>query len=312
MTDTEMTNNAAAGPGGAIYIVETSISGLFELLNVTFDSNVALKGGAVYIQSVTNVQIEGNSKFIYNSALSGGAIYISVMHSYKDIIKIVDTTFESNKVKMSIDNLIFPDGVSEYLDMLVLPITENTDALLNKYGEDPCFPGGGGALCLHIYDTRDGEVLNVELSDLTFLDNSGYVGGAAMLVTRNELTENCENEGCYYIYISNSEFYGNEASGAGGAIFTFSPIFIQDSGTENDLVGKNLSLKFENNTVVNGGYGRDIASGIASLKLEEDDTGPLTGINSNIDEINIKIGVYDYYDQHIVKAIQNAGTIKFQ
>lgn len=309
-----MEKNAAGGFGGAIYILETSYNGILELMNVTFSDNVALKGGAMYSQSGTHIKINQNCKFSDNKAVSGGAIHISVINSYKDIITLDFISFMNNSVKTTYKDLTFPNEVQDYLNNNVLIIseteTQDSNILLSKFSDDPCYPGGGGAVCLQIYDTQDAAKLDVQLSNLTFINNSGYVGGAALLVTKNENIYFCKRDKCRsYINIFNSEFYGNVASGAGGAIFTYSPEYIQDSITGYSLVEKDkTSLKFENNSVIDGGYGKDIASGTAKLNLTDFKLELLNNINSNDDEIEIKLGIYDFYGQQIIKAVQHAGN----
>lgn len=309
-----MEKNAAGTMGGAIYILENEVQSIVELRNVTFDANMAVKGGAIYGQSVKDLEINENCRFMGNKAVSGGAIYLLVIDTYKDIIRVNSSLFENNVVKTSYQDLTFPESVQNYLKLNILTLKEaefkKSPILLSEYSDDPCYPGGGGAICLHTIDTPDTGIIHIHFSNLIFQNNFGYVGGAAMLVTKNENLNICEKGGCHVINVIDSEFYGNVANGAGGAIFAFNPEFIQDSSSGHNLTAKEeISLKFENNNVIENGYGRDFASGISELKPIDIDSESLQNINSNEDDIKIKIGIYDCYNQHIVKAIQYSGKL---
>lgn len=301
-----MERNVAGRSGGAVYILETSVDSLVDVRINSFEENIAAKGGAFFAQSVTRLQMNDNCNFTNNKAVSGGAMYLSIINSFLNEIELNDITFENNLVQISYEDLTFPDEVQDYLT-LTAPI-EDTSILLSKYSEDPCYPGGGGALCLATNDAPDAAILHVTLSDLIFRDNFGYVGGAAMLVTKDENREICGKEDCHYFTLDNCEFTGNVASGAGGALFAFTPKYITDKNREYNLIeSEQLNLIFENNAVEEGGYGDDIAAGIANLRSIGSEPEAWSDINSGEDNIYVNIGIYDAFDQHIINAIQYSG-----
>ena len=75
-SNTAMGSNSRSGYGGAIFASSYNIgNGVTIGDNAIFDSNSSYRGGALYIDSETNLNIGNNATFTSNKASSGGVLY---------------------------------------------------------------------------------------------------------------------------------------------------------------------------------------------------------------------------------------------
>jgi predicted outer membrane repeat protein len=98
--DSSFIANTAEGRGGAFYIYDTKV----DIDNVTFESNSAINGGAIYADNNANVK---NSRFIDNTATeNGGAIYFS---KWCPDSSVTESNFTGNNA--GVGNAIYNVGI---------------------------------------------------------------------------------------------------------------------------------------------------------------------------------------------------------
>ena len=251
----EFSGNMATN-GGAIALTDGSL--VIKGRAVTFSDNLALFGGALYIQLSTTVELRGNftkntakygggavcilntaivtmnGVFLQNSALYGGAV--KIFHSKVVIIPGERSTLFSN-------NTATISGGSMILKQCTLHIQDNGCSMeLNTAGL------GGGAL--YSYNS-----LVSFSANMTFAKNTASEGGAYFLNGKSHFILGEE---------SSVFFKHNNARGKGGALFVESNaecynLQVQYCFFEVRKVG--IFLQFENNFAAIAGnvlYGNNI------------------------------------------------------
>ena len=85
-----ITNNVAAGDGGALYLQSNNSP---TIINVIFSDNFASEeGGAIFVESSNGLSIS-NSLFINNQGLGGGAIHTNFVR----VLNVTNSTFYNNR-----------------------------------------------------------------------------------------------------------------------------------------------------------------------------------------------------------------------
>lgn len=308
LTNANLNHNLAARYGGAIYTLESLTSSVISIYSNEFQNNMAVKGGAIYSQSTSYMQIYSLEAtfdtliFSGNKALTGACLYYSALNSFKNTLHINYANFTNNEIVEKIEDLNIPQEYNTDIEYLK---TEG-NVLLGYSLEDPCYPGGGGAICLKTHDTAITSAIDIELKSILFERNKAMVGGACLFVTENEILSNLENR---KFEIENCTFIDNEAESAGGGLFIFNPANLIDSFTDNDLtmlMQNTTSMTFDGNKV-NNGYGSDVASDLSYLNITSD-LSLLDNVASS-EEFNVILQLHDVYGSHITSAIEDSGII---
>jgi len=231
-------NNEAYDFGGAIYCaIQCGV--IFDATTwVIFINNSAITGGAIGIQSSSNLSVEGNStvKFITNKATQGGAIF-SRSQATVLIQESCTIEFKHNQASES--------GGAFY-------ITANSIAIITgtvTYSNNKVTQYGGAIYCI------DNSKINITLTksaSVMFTNNTSEYG-AALSIMQSNLT--FEGNGSV-------EFKDNAAV-RGGAFYAL----------HSDVVFEgNISINFSSNKAENGGAISVVKSSInlagdADLKL---------------------------------------------
>lgn len=244
VTDSIFRKNSA-NQGGAIY---SSLNTNGIIANSTFDQNTATgKGGALYFDAISGIQIENsgmeivNSEFTNNSANQGGAIY-----SYS-ILNITDSNFTQNTANA--------DGGAIYSDKYLRSI--NSTFINNN-------AANGGALYV---------ISNSEIVESSFNNNNATNGGAIYGINANILVDkskfdenNATNGGAIYctstrstatnLNVMNSEFDKNSGK-LGDDIYTsYNTTVMNNTYTKDsyaNIYANNTIINFSIITVLNNG-----------------------------------------------------------
>eukprot|EP00210_Caulerpa_lentillifera_P005960 g5695.t1 len=307
-------SNQARRNGGGICLIESLPSGHASIQEGVFQRNVALRGGAIYVDSVaqftlTSLDENYENKFVQNRALAGGALYIRPTSQVNNLIKIIRSLFTQNYAvathkEARIDAINIPDVKIEITAlgrrlMFHRSLTKSSnqtpnrskETLLDPESSDGCNPGGGGAICLLVSQVPERAPIEVLISQSQFVQNHANVGGALFLATNvaNEWNAKCDSLGsatesltskpCKALLISQVSFIKNQAKFTGGAIFASHPIsvYFDRKGNSKQVTLDTLSLKdyiFQNNSVRSGGFGPNIASNAAYLEIIRPRVGP--------------------------------------
>eukprot|EP00210_Caulerpa_lentillifera_P007389 g7062.t1 len=256
--------NRAQRNGGGICLIESLPSGRTTIQASFFKRNGARRGGALYVDSVANLDIivtdnDSQNTFIQNRALAGGALHIRPSSQVNNLIKIRHSNFIRNQAVQSereaqIDFLNIPDvkveisalgrrllfhrslaqSPKEQEDVQMAP----TKTLLDPNSLDACTPGGGGAICLLVAQVPERAPIEVIVSENEFNGNQARVGGALFLATNadEDWIPICDSSGsamesltskpCKAMSISQVNFINNRARFAGGAIFISNPMSV--------------------------------------------------------------------------------------
>ena len=258
--------NRARRNGGGLCLLASLPSGQTTLQTNYFASNAARRGGAVYVDSVSNFELysvdDDKSVFVRNRALAGGAIHVRPSSPINNVVRIRHAVFRGNEAVQTIsdagiDRLDLPDVQIETtalgrrllflrtLSQEKEPESRTEDVLLDPKSFDACHPGGGGAVCVLATQVPEQAPVEIEVSDVIMTRNKAFVGGALFAATPKEedWIATCASEGtavesltskpCKSFGISSTTFTSNKASAAGGALFVSHPVSAYVDTSEN-------------------------------------------------------------------------------
>jgi len=186
---------------------------------------------------------------------------------------------------------------------------------LDVLGDDPCYPGGGGVMCLVLTDISPRAQSQYEFRDSNFISNSASVGGALLIATTGIWNTSFPSSGSdstgNAILLQKLMFQDNTAKGAGGALFSTFPkdvLYTDDDDVENAYSLKDLTLpnpSFEGNSVHRGGYGPQVASLANALRMTSPESN-LTNLESGVDTADIEIRLVDALNQTVTDGVMDA------
>ena len=225
LTDCRFVDNGAQAEGGAV-----ANFGQLELVNCTFEGNLAARGGAIYAASGSHTQLV-ESHFVGNSAArAGGAVYQA-------------GTLESTSVRWQANGTSGTGGA--LWSSGILELTRN-------HFDDNQAGTGGGAIW-----QQSGRI-NLESSQLqTNVTSSGRGGGlhlgdsARAVLHANQWLGNrsdSDNGGALFISegshaeVSESTFYNNRAHQFAGAIDNFGRLQLRSSTLRENYADKAAAL----------------------------------------------------------------------
>jgi len=187
--------NKAQRNGGAVCFVESLASGSISLQQGYFEENTARRGGALFMDSIANLfvrALDGGdySQFIRNKAMAGGAIYLRPSSQVKNVVFVSAINLTENEAVGRLEDIY--SGPVPYVDhesrdtelqgrKLMASYFEDKDdgsnVLLRTTAEDPCSPGGGGAICLVLSEVPERASVKVEIANSLMTDNRAMTGG---------------------------------------------------------------------------------------------------------------------------------------
>ena len=161
-------------------------SGLITIQDSVFRGNIALRGGAIYLDSISTFEVDrgpGKPLFVKNSALSGGAIHAGLQNPVINDLKLEGIRFHLNRAENT------PEDVG--LHLVEIPQRNVSagnkskdvniaDDLVDLESDDPCMPGGGGAICLALTRVPERGRIDIVFEKASFTNNSASVGGEVL------------------------------------------------------------------------------------------------------------------------------------
>eukprot|EP00210_Caulerpa_lentillifera_P007342 g7018.t1 len=298
--------NKAQRNGGALCFVESLASGSIGLQQSFFEANTARRGGALFMDSIATLLVRapdgsGYSQFHKNKALAGGAIYLRPSSQVKNVVFASAMNFTGNEAVARLEDIYnavvaYSDQGSRHTGVLGRKLHETyfedkddgSDVLLRTTAEDPCSPGGGGAICLVLTEVPERASVKVEMANSLMTGNKAMTGGGMFIATkkRSFWSESCEVVGttsesltdrpCRQLTFRNVRMNSNTAQAAGGAVFASDANQIHYSTESNNLRDfefQRLSRMdptdlISKNRVLSGGYGAQYASNAVRLEVE--------------------------------------------
>ncbi len=201
ITDTVIEGNTAK-KGAAINVAGT---GELSINGCTIKNNIASeKGGAIFTENKSKINVAENTVFEGNSALTGGAAYID------------------GGAKLTTDNTTFDMNTStggEGGAIMVADSTEDEKAGTTLIATKTTFKNNtastkGGAIST---DTASATLV-INVSDCTFEKNSALGAGGGAVEIQNANQTNATDPTELKIVFTNCTFTGNSAKTTGGAI----------------------------------------------------------------------------------------------
>lgn len=359
--------NKAERYGGGVCAIDSLPSGRIGIQETEFYKNSASRGGALFLDSVAKVDLivtksALDNNFTDNVALAGGAFYVHIASQIYNNIFFNNAFYKRNKAVVNTKD-VFGDYQFNIPNDIYTRDSFNSRRLLHKLskhktdknehkvietrGKDPCYPGGGGAICWILTDIPDRAPANIHLTNSIFENNEASVGGGVMVAINDESLwqSECHTvttaasclavEACKAILMENNTFVENTALNAGGAIFTTNPELISYRNKKNKMIYLSEIDVTDSDFFINNklkyqmGYGENVASNAKSLKLI--DPVPIETTTSNaIDETQstntyglvfrehkggseldtIKIKVFDAYNNAVTSGIKDSSTFE--
>ena len=217
--------NFASVGGGAASLVGSIVRGRIGFADTQFIGNRAMRGGAIFADSVSELDFRRINIFHNNRALSGGAILVISQNRMDNQVVMYNATFTSNKAGKALckpeNNLKEDFNVEDCQE-----ISREFD-----HAGPSCGAGGGGALCLLLDQLPDRSKVVVQIREVLFSSNSAVVGGAVHIrMAGDAWTDLCPlvslpipRVSCQTVGLIDVEFSGNTASNQSSNIFANDP-----------------------------------------------------------------------------------------
>ena len=244
--------------------------------------------------------------------MAGGAIYYRASNLVRNRFHFSRVEFVKNRVHSTLSlvhekPLNYPgvDGSEGSFLQTDRAESEANEAdaadyiLLDTRSDQPCHPGGGGAVCAVLSGMADRTPVEFEVSHSNFTRNRAVVGGAFVVATETGVSwkSRCTPDGsaaraalttspCRSSTLRDVRFERNRAEAAGGAIFAtnLSDVFYSTEAREDaypdfrPLSGGVVDERFTGNSVRESGYGADIAGKAVQLRIVLPFPDPRTGL----------------------------------
>ena len=281
---TSFSGNSTASNGGAIYLSGEN-SGL-NINDAEFIQNTSAKGGAINISGGNNQNSEirstafGSSQKGNTASVHGGAIKTD------SNLTIISSSFDSNGTTQNNTSndeygggAIFADGADEV-------------NILSSTFDDNYSAGNGGAI---LTKNNSGNDSFINITDSTFSSNTAQDGGAIYNTVKT--------------VIADTNFYGNEASGKGGAIYNAASgdLYVIANAGSTMFNGNTANGDF--NAIHNLGTMTLISSGGNFLTIADDITGEYGTIYINDLSNVFEYKAVDDMGNIVTKTIDNNGGI---
>ncbi|GMH39837.1 hypothetical protein BSKO_07741 [Bryopsis sp. KO-2023] len=291
-------DNKAIRNGGALALVESLASAQTKLEDAVFLNNIALRGGAIYLDSIARFSLQetaveavnAKNELRGNRAQAGGAVYARPSSQIINSIDFKQTKFFDNAAVFDLSeelaSIEVPDFKRPGRNLLQSATTKMKGGqmgsrLVDPLAVDPCLPGGGGSICLVMNQVPERASVKVSMIAAVFQNSTAETGGALFISTEegSEWEGQCAaSTGCRTLAIRGSTlFKENSAVQSGGAIFATDPasvFFDEQRGGQGSFTSMDELMRksdqFVRNTVGDGGYGQDFASTAARLEVESD------------------------------------------
>ncbi|CAD7699333.1 unnamed protein product [Ostreobium quekettii] len=282
----QIVRNEAQGNGGGVAAVQSLASGIVSFLNANFISNLAKFGGAVHVDSVAKFRINGAtnafSNLTKNSALAGGAVYAQLRHPVANNLEISRTQFEHNTVVGTLEAVGFELVSFPRRNPGVSKPAQSASELMDSIdtaADNPCTPGGGGAICLALTRIAERVTIVVDIKESRFADNSASTGGGLFIGTARGASWRAPNTcgmatgdsdgfatmACRELGLQDLNFTNNAAENSGSDIFASYPhdVWIADKGR----LSKFSTLAMAREGMTDIGQRASIASAVSRLSI---------------------------------------------
>eukprot|EP01084_Bolivina_argentea_P006598 12506_1 len=209
--------------GGALLITDTTASSLCKMtniVNVTFWSNEAISGAALYMYSSCSSIVFNMSYFITNFASNGGTVVLDINYNIPQVMQ--NTIFDSNVASYDAGAILI------YRSNLHI---KDCDFISNIAGQN-----GGAIYVSSLYSSNNELVLyNCLLNDNTADNNGGTIYSekqTSLIIDSSNVTSNVANNagGGLYLhgefYIFDCIFSNNYAFNQGGCISVQNEAFV--------------------------------------------------------------------------------------
>jgi len=326
--------NRARRNGGAVAAMDSLASGSISLQDSAFISNFAQRGGAIFVDSISSfrLQVSAGQTMVFedNAALAGGAIYARLQNQVQNGLTISGALFKGNRAANATGDVGYHLVEVPQNEMSHIPNDTVTNsakgAILDPTSDEPCSPGGGGAICLALTRAPERGTMNIVIMDTAFTANSASTGGAMLVATdKNSVwlpPSNCtvRKTGanalapvpCRGLGMTNVHFEDNSAVYAGGAVFASDPenVWVNEDDREEFM---QLSTVDVNNMSLNTkgveGFGPNVASTARELKFSSNLTENGFLVEGHLGGKPlppITVDVQDAFDQRISAGVTDA------
>lgn len=153
--------------------------------------NKAMSGGAVYLRPSSQVKNVVSAAMINctgNRAVKRLDEIYSEPLNYADIDVIRTQAYgrsETSKIAQRAAGVAGRNLLEDYFQ----DKSDGSEVLLKTTGEDPCSPGGGGAVCLVLSEVPERASVKVEILNSFISDNYAATGGPAFPVSKRSVSQ---------------------------------------------------------------------------------------------------------------------------
>lgn len=181
----QFVKNRARQNGGAVAAMDSLASGSISLQDSAYKGNIARRGGAIFVDSISDfrLQVSSGQKSLFedNAALAGGAIYARLQNPVRNQLLLAGALFRHNRaVNVPADVGYQLVEVPQRDASAQASRTDDEgieEVVLDPYADDPCTPGGGGALCVALTRVPERGAMRIFLKSSNFTENSALTGG---------------------------------------------------------------------------------------------------------------------------------------
>ncbi|CAD7700049.1 unnamed protein product [Ostreobium quekettii] len=326
--------NRARRNGGAVAAMDSLASGSISLQDSAFIGNFAQRGGAIFVDSISSfrLQVSAGQTMVFedNAALAGGAIYARLQNQVQNGLTVSGALFKGNRAANDSGDVGYHLVEFPQSEKAQIPNDTMTNsvqkAILDPTSDEPCSPGGGGAICLALTRAPERGTMNIVIMDTDFTANSASTGGAMLVATDknsvwvppSECTARKAGANalapvpCRGLGMTNVRFTDNSAAYAGGAVFASDPenIWVNEDDREEFMQLSTIDVNsITMNTKGTEGFGPNVASTARELKFSSNLTengflveGHLAGKLLPA----IVVDVQDAFDQRISAGVTDA------
>ncbi|CAD7697134.1 unnamed protein product [Ostreobium quekettii] len=326
--------NKARGNGGAVAAVQSLASGTVSFLNAEFVSNLAKFGGAIHVDSTARFRLNGatddQTTFVNNTALGGGAIYVQLRHPVGSSFALSRGEFRSNRALTSPEDVGFLEVKVPRRDSDPDEPAEDVSDLLGSIdpeADNPCTPGGGGAICLALTRIAERVTITVDIEESNFIENSASTGGAVFIGTTREAQwsapKTCGSAlgdsvtftaaPCRELGIQDLHFENNTAENGGNNLFATDPddVWSAEKGRLSKFSQLSASATGQNSTSGENLMG-SVASAVTRLDVSSatlEDAYLVRDHLAGIPLPTVNVTLRDAFDQVILGGITDSGLV---
>eukprot|EP00803_Ostreobium_quekettii_P000397 evm.model.scf_50.8 EVM.evm.TU.scf_50.8 scf_50:157607-163255(+) len=215
-------NNSATLNGGAASLVGSLARGYVGFSDAKFAENEAMRGGAIFSDSVSLLDFRRSNLFVNNTAVSGGAILAVGQNHISNKMLVLNVTFESNTAA---EHEMCSEGSNGAGAIFCEEGKESKDFPVRMA---TCGNGFGGAMCLMFNQVPDRAAVDVLIREGEFVNNAAVKGGGIAIRVKGEgwreecplISSSALGDSCRRIGLVDLNFTGNVGGGDTDDYFT--------------------------------------------------------------------------------------------